>query len=40
MNLVAEEGLEITGYHKEIYISEPTKVEESRKKTILRYQVR
>lgn len=40
MNLVAEEGLEITGYHKEIYISEPNKVEESRKKTILRYQVR
>ncbi|MEQ8712525.1 MAG: GyrI-like domain-containing protein [Cyclobacteriaceae bacterium] len=40
MNLIKEEGLQITGYHKEIYISEPTKVDESRKKTILRYQVR
>jgi hypothetical protein len=40
MDLVAEEGLQITGYHKEIYISEPTRVEEARKKTILRYQVK
>jgi hypothetical protein len=40
MNLIADEGLKIKGYHKEIYISEPAKVEEFRKKTILRYQVR
>lgn len=40
MAFVANEGLQVTGYHKEIYISEPAKVEESRKKTILRYQVR
>ncbi|MEM8894312.1 MAG: GyrI-like domain-containing protein [Bacteroidota bacterium] len=40
MKFVAAEGLQITGYHKEIYISDPMRVEEEKKKTILRYQVK
>lgn len=37
---IRKEGLKIIGYHKEIYISNPRRVEESKKKTILRYQVK
>lgn len=37
--LIEEEGLSVSGYHKEIYISDPNRTEETRKKTILRYQV-
>ena len=40
MEFVQEERLTIVGYHKEVYISDPRRVEEDRKKTILRYQVK
>lgn len=33
-------GLEIAGYHKEIYISDPRRVAEEKKQTILRYAVK
>ncbi len=37
---VEKEGLSIDGYHKEIYISDPTRVAPERRKTILRYKVK
>ncbi|MFY0600075.1 MAG: GyrI-like domain-containing protein [Cyclobacteriaceae bacterium] len=39
-DLIQSENLSVTGYHKEIYISDPRKVAEEKKKTILRYQVK
>ncbi|MFT6867469.1 MAG: hypothetical protein ACJA08_002312 [Cyclobacteriaceae bacterium] len=37
---IKEQDLEIMGYHKEIYISDPRRAAEEKKKTILRYQVK
>lgn len=37
---IAEQGLEIAGYHHEIYLSDPRKVAEEKLKTILRYAVK
>ena len=37
---VSEQGLEINGYHHEIYISDPRKTEAHKLKTILRYPVK
>lgn len=37
---VAEQGLEINGYHHEIYLSDPRKTEKHKLKTILRYPVK
>lgn len=39
-DFIEKENLKITGYHKEIYISDPRKTIEDKKKTILRYQVK
>ncbi len=36
---IEESGHRIYGYHREIYLSDPMRVEEAKKKTILRYQV-
>ncbi len=36
---IEQSAYRITGYHKEIYVSDPRRVEEAKKKTILRYQV-
>lgn len=35
-----EQGLEITGFHKEIYLSDPQRVSQDKLRTILRYQVK
>ena len=37
---IEQEGLEISGYHHEIYLSDPRKVAEEKLKTILRYAVK
>lgn len=37
---IAEQGLEISGYHHEIYLSDPRKTPVERLKTILRYAVK
>ncbi|MEM9858498.1 MAG: GyrI-like domain-containing protein [Bacteroidota bacterium] len=37
---VAEQGLEINGYHHEIYLSDPRRTEPSKLRTILRYPVK
>ena len=37
---IKQEGFEISGYHHEIYLSDPRKVPEERLKTILRYSIR
>lgn len=37
---VAEQGLEINGYHHEIYLSDPRRTESSKLRTILRYPVK
>ena len=37
---IAEEGLEICGYHHEIYLNDPRRVAEEKLRTILRYAVK
>lgn len=39
-NFIDSERLQVVGYHKEIYISDPRKIAEEKRKTILRYQVK
>jgi hypothetical protein len=39
MELVQEKGLQITGKHREIYLTDPQKTPEDQLRTILRYQV-
>ncbi|GAB4231898.1 MAG: GyrI-like domain-containing protein [Ekhidna sp.] len=40
MDFVKENGLEVSGYHHEIYLSDPRRTPEERLKTILRYAVK
>lgn len=39
MNFIQENGLEVHGYHHEIYLSDPRRTPEDKLKTILRYAV-
>lgn len=40
LDLAEVEGLQINGYHHEIYLSDPRKTAEDKLKTILRYSVK
>lgn len=40
MNFIQENGLQVNGYHHEIYLSDPRRTPEEKLKTILRYAVR
>lgn len=40
MNFIQENGLQINGYHHEIYLSDPRRTPEEKLKTILRYSVK
>ena len=40
MSFIMENGLEINGHHREIYLSDPMKTPEEKLRTILRYAVK
>ena len=40
MNFIEQNGVEVAGYHHEIYLSDPRKTPEEKLRTILRYEVK